>query len=127
MPSPFPGMDPYLETPRLWPDVHHALISEMQAALNSVLRQHYVARVELRVYITDQDDPGMEVIVPDVRIENSRMIDDEIKEARIEIRRRESNDLVTVIEVLSPANKIRGAGFQWPLFIGETKAHRIPV
>ena len=47
----------------------------------------FVARVELRVYITDQDDPGMEVFVPDVRIENSRMIDDEIKEARIEIRR----------------------------------------
>ncbi len=27
MPSPFPGMDPYLEPPHLWPDVHHALIS----------------------------------------------------------------------------------------------------
>ncbi|MFN0055331.1 MAG: DUF4058 family protein [Planctomycetales bacterium] len=24
MPSPFPGMDPYLEDPGLWPDVHHA-------------------------------------------------------------------------------------------------------
>lgn len=37
MPSPFPGMDPYLEDPGLWPDVHHGLISEMQAALNRLL------------------------------------------------------------------------------------------
>src|SRR5437667_264154 len=34
MPSPFPGMDPYLEEPGLWPDVHHELISELRAVLN---------------------------------------------------------------------------------------------
>ncbi|MCK4452049.1 MAG: DUF4058 family protein [Anaerolineae bacterium] len=27
MPSPFPGMDPYLEYPVRWPDVHHSLIT----------------------------------------------------------------------------------------------------
>ena len=27
MPSPFPGMDPYLEDPHGWPDVHHEVIS----------------------------------------------------------------------------------------------------
>jgi hypothetical protein len=27
MPSPFPGMDPYLEHPGMWPEVHHRLIS----------------------------------------------------------------------------------------------------
>lgn len=47
MPSPFPGMDPYLESPVIWPDVHHGLISEIQAALNPRLRPRYVARVEL--------------------------------------------------------------------------------
>jgi len=31
-------MDPYLEEPGLWPDVHHGLISGMQARLNRVLR-----------------------------------------------------------------------------------------
>ena len=25
MPSPFPGMDPYIETPELWPDFHSDL------------------------------------------------------------------------------------------------------
>ena len=69
MPSPFPGMDPYLESPVIWPDVHHELISEIRAALNPNLRPSYVARVELRVYISDDDDPGREVLVPDVRVE----------------------------------------------------------
>jgi hypothetical protein len=89
MPSPFPGMDPYLETPDLWPDVHHELISQIRSALNLRLRPKYVARVELRVYISEQDD--------------------EIKEARLEIKHLETGNLVTLIEVLSPTNKIRGA------------------
>src|ERR1700692_584241 len=70
MPSPFPGMDPYLESPVIWPDVHHELISEIQAALNPHLRPRYVARVELRVYISDDDDPGRQALVPDVGVEN---------------------------------------------------------
>src|SRR5438105_5889487 len=131
MPSPFPGMDPYLETPQLWPDVHHEIISQIRGALNPVLQPHYVARIELRVYVSDEDDPGLEVIIPDVRVEEvpkrrgakrpkrapaaaavaeplfiTLLIDDEIEEARLEIRHRESNALVTIIEVLSPTNKI---------------------
>jgi hypothetical protein len=72
MPSPFPGMDPYLETPDLWPDVHHELISQIRRNLNPKLRPHYVTRVELRVYISDEDDPGREALIPDVRIEKPR-------------------------------------------------------
>jgi hypothetical protein len=133
MPSPFPGMDPYLETPRLWPDVHHELISQIRAALNPLLRPRYVARVELRVYISGEDDPGIEVIVPDLRVEEihgakekmsqSRaeatavaepetipiLVDEEIKESRVEIRHVQSDELVTVIEILSPANKVPGS------------------
>jgi Protein of unknown function (DUF4058) len=66
MPSPFPGMDPYLETPDLWPDVHHELMSQIRAALNPRIKPHYVARVELRVYISDEDDPGRKALVPDL-------------------------------------------------------------
>jgi hypothetical protein len=129
MASPFPGMDPYLESPHIWPDVHHRLISEIQSVLNPSLRPNYVARVEMRVYISDEDDPARELIVPDVRIEESLQaggkktkasngvavveplalpdwLDDEIKEARIEIYHRESGKLVTIIELLSPANKV---------------------
>ena len=71
MPSPFPGMDPYLEDPGLWPDVHHEIISEIRAALNLNLRLRYVCRVDLRVYRLDNDDPGRTALVPDVRVEKS--------------------------------------------------------
>ena len=40
MPSPFPGMDPYLEDPGLWPDVHQTS-SRFQALLASQLRPKY--------------------------------------------------------------------------------------
>jgi len=33
MPSPFPGMDPYLETPDRWHNVHDNLVTEIQAQL----------------------------------------------------------------------------------------------
>jgi hypothetical protein len=59
-------MDPYLEDPSLWPDVHHGLISEMQAVLNRQLRPQYHVRVEERVYISDENDPGRKAIIPDV-------------------------------------------------------------
>jgi hypothetical protein len=126
-------MDPYLGSPVIWPDVHHGLISEIRAALTPALRPRYVARVELRVYISDDDDPGREALVPDVRVERTpqrkgtkrlngptsiaiaeplivpTLLDEEIKEAYLKILHVESEDLVTVIEVLSPTNKIRGA------------------
>ena len=61
-------MDPYLEAPSLWPDVHHGLISEIQAVLNRRLRPRYHVRVEERVYISDENDPGRKAIVPDLKI-----------------------------------------------------------
>jgi hypothetical protein len=126
-------MDPYLESPAIWPDVHHGLISEIQATLNPHLRPRYVARVELRVYISDDDDPGRAALVPDLRVETGpkrkgakkpkaapalaiteplivpTLMDEEIEEAFLKIIHVESEALVTLIEVLSPTNKIRGS------------------
>jgi hypothetical protein len=130
-------MDPYLESPRLWPDVHHSLISGIRQQLNPQLRPKYVARIEERVYISDETDVGRKAIVPDVHVVASgggsaaagaatrgprapeagvaqavkvvELIDEEIHEPRIEILDAESREVVTVIEVLSPTNKIRGS------------------
>ena len=43
MPSPFPGMDPYLEDPLIWPSVHHLLISQIGTTLNRSLPPGYDA------------------------------------------------------------------------------------
>ncbi len=136
MPSPFPGMDPYLEEPGLWPDVHHELMSVMRELMMRRLRPKYHVRIEERVYISDENDPGREVIIPDLRIADAgrdeprgwtaeemaagyvavaepvvltTLIDDEIHEPFLEVIDRQERLVVTVIEILSPTNKVPGS------------------
>ena len=52
MSSPFPGMNPYLENPRLWPQVHKRLIVEIADAMNPQLLPQYWMSIEERVYQT---------------------------------------------------------------------------
>jgi len=42
MPTPFPGMDPYLEQPRAWSQLHNHLIIDIQRFLTPVLRPKYI-------------------------------------------------------------------------------------
>jgi Protein of unknown function (DUF4058) len=84
MPSPFPGMDPYLENPEVWPNAHARLIADIQETLNLIFRPKYYAWIESR-------------------------IDDEIPETQLQIFESETRRLVTVIEILSPTNKIAGS------------------
>jgi hypothetical protein len=91
MPSPFPGMDPYCEAPSIWPDVHHELIGDIQAALNAVLRPRYVARVDLRTYASDEP----------------MLMDEAIKEAFLKVLHLATAEVVTIIEVVSPTDMIR--------------------
>ncbi len=134
MPSPFPGMDPYLEDPDLWPDVHLELIAQIRAHLNRQITPNYVARVEQRVFISDENDSSRDLIVPDVRVlrsndpraapaavavpaatddaesfEVTTEVDEEIIEPFVRVYDRRDRSVVTVIEVLSPANKTAGS------------------
>jgi hypothetical protein len=102
-------MDPYLESPTLWPEVHRGLICQIRAELNSNLRPLYEVRVEMRAYLSDKDDPGREALVPCADTRSCALVDEEIQEAFLNIIHVTSEDLVAVIEVLSPANKIRGS------------------
>ncbi len=43
MPSPFPGMDPYIETRRIWSDFHLDLAAEIRADLNARIQPGYYA------------------------------------------------------------------------------------
>lgn len=60
MPSPFPGMDPYLEDPNLWPDFHLTFLVALRAALNDVLPSPFVARADRHVWVdAPETDPRL--------------------------------------------------------------------
>ncbi len=134
MPSPFPGMDPYLEHPQLWPQVHVGLIGGIRDALGPRLRPRYYVAVEERVYRTPYEEPPAtrrpdvlvaraagaqaEEAVPEYRADGTNSPDGaqvvrvpvpvEVRHRYLEIRRAGSHEVVTVIEILSPANKRPG-------------------
>jgi Uma2 family endonuclease len=135
MPSPFPGMDPYLEDPVLWPDVHARFIIAISELLTPRLRPQYVARVEQYAFVFDSDEAGEQLyIVPDVKIveqglgarvrdessgvatipmaepiDVTGLIPQAVRQRYIEIRDPTSREVITVIEVVSPSNKRKGA------------------
>lgn len=53
MPSPFPGMDPWIEKPSLWPDFHISLLVALRAALNAGLPERFVADLDRHAWIDD--------------------------------------------------------------------------
>jgi hypothetical protein len=63
MPSPFPGMDPWLDDPLHFPDMHDALMGYLREALNALLPAGYKARGRHRV-VLGRSDPR----VPDVGV-----------------------------------------------------------
>lgn len=129
--SPFPGLDPYLEAH--WGDVHHRLIQYSGDLLQDSLPDDLLARVMERVYLEDEDR-RIRSIGPDTRIVEWRqgdgngpsswsaggvavaephvvVIDEgETTEGYLEIREADGGRVVTVIEFLSPANKVGGKG-----------------
>ena len=127
MPSPFPGMDPYLEDPTLWPDVHQRLIAYISEYLQSQVRPKYIARIGERIEVSDLGrsyypdamivqpprNPATTLAHSGVLVADEPLVfhylDEEHSVPYIEIVYRETGDVVTVIEVLSPANK-NGAG-----------------
>src|SRR5262245_6949395 len=51
MPSPFPGMNPYIERATAWESFHPQFISVALAHIAAQLRPEYVVRIETRLYI----------------------------------------------------------------------------
>ena len=99
MPSPFPGMDPYLENPKLWPAFQHQLLACLYQILLPGLVDRYRARVGTRTYVSE-----MALFTSIIR--------EQYSEEFIEIRNRTDGKLVTLLEVVSPANKTTPAGRQ---------------
>jgi len=132
MASLFPGMNPYLENPLFWSEIHNLLIAAIFRKLNPQLRPKYKVAIEKRVYQTiDQDSllvgvadvavqsiqktpstqlaiavasPSVEAITVDVTMPET------VKETYLEVRDVITQEVVTVIKILSPKNKRSGEG-----------------
>lgn len=131
MPTPFPGMDPYLEHPDLWPDVHHRLIVTLADYLVPRLRPRYYVSIEQRTYragltgLTFIGRPDAAVVAesgpayfpapaadagPTRTVTVELPVPDTVRETYLEVRGVENGQVVTVLEVLSPTNKLPGEG-----------------
>jgi hypothetical protein len=105
----FPGMDPYLETPLLWPGVHASFIVYIRDFLQPLLRPRYLAAIEERVYLEGPDRD----MIPDVRLHHHRPDASplEIHETYLAVLDRQFGQrVIALIEVLSPTNKYAGPG-----------------
>ena len=129
MPSPFPGMNPYLESD-VWHGFHQAFVPACSHALVPQVRPDFIVTLEEHVYVHElPDQERLLRIRPDVSVLNQeqrasgdepltvmappeytliRPAVDVERESYIAIRDRHSRDLVCVIELLSPANKRPG-------------------
>lgn len=69
LPYPFPGMNPYLEAPDIWPDFHDALATAIRANLNASLPAPYYARLQKRPELGVILEAGLSHrIIPDVTV-----------------------------------------------------------
>jgi hypothetical protein len=125
-------MDPWLEHPAIWQDVHNSLITAIRDDLAPRLAPKYYVGVEQRVYATAGDlvfvgRPDLTVGRPgavDAAFEPADAagaaalgvldvevpIDDTLEEWFLEIHDVEVGTLVTALEILSPANKVHAEG-----------------
>lgn len=128
MKTPFPGMDPYLEHPALWQDVHNRLIAALADAIAPMVAPRYYVALERRTYLLKPDDivfigrpdialvtQAQPVVAPtapmyDGVLEVDVPMTDKVGEDYLEIHEVRTGKLVTLVEVLSPANKLDKAG-----------------
>ena len=129
MPSPFPGMNPFLEQDALWHDFHLAFLPALRARLVPQVAPGYLVLLDEHIYLRSEEsaprrllgradvslaaaaagdggEPAVAVLEAPARVE--LVVDDVERVPFLEIRDRLSRDLVTVIELLSPSNKRPG-------------------
>lgn len=132
MPSPFPGMNPYLEHESVFHGFHQRLIVEISNALVPQIRPSYIADTDINVYIHElsgeerllgRPDVHVADVGNDVRLQNTASSKasavepvpsallpavDVVEVPYVKIMDRQSRQVITVIEVLSRTNKLAG-------------------
>ncbi|PSN13212.1 hypothetical protein C7271_22765 [filamentous cyanobacterium CCP5] len=133
MSSPLPGMDLYLEQPAFRSSFHSRFMVAIADAIEAQLNPAYYVEVEVRTYLNDEDG-GVLIGIPDavvakapgeeefahpeetpvaVQTRPQRVavpMPEMERERYLEIRQLETGDVITAIELLSPANKRPGPG-----------------
>lgn len=137
MRSPFPGMDPYLELPVFWSSFHTRLIVAIADAITPQLGPQYYVEVESRTYQSDESEEELLIGIPDAVVFAEREavrsgeastgdlasiatqmrpekvtlpMPLEVKQRYLEVREMATDEVITVIELLSPTNKRSGEG-----------------
>ena len=131
MPSPFPGMDPCIESRRIWSDFHLDLAAEIRAHLNARIQPGYYATAvtyitydvievaqsepravspDVSVWRTDLRVPTPDAIavIDPPPVQSMVPLEVPVRLARVEVREAGADMLVTAIEILSPINKRLG-------------------
>jgi hypothetical protein len=130
MPSPFPGMDPYLEDTAFWPDFHATFVPAWREVIAGRLPDNYEARLDEQLKLIELPASAERSIRPDVGIFKHDLPStpaptsslatiepailtlpavEEVRDVWIEIYHRPDRQLVAVLELLSPSNK-QGSG-----------------
>jgi len=134
MPSPFPGMDPFIESQR-WQSFHTQFVTALGQALVPRLRPKYVVDVEQYVYVMDTSGQSPDLLEPDVALASddvhwtddvpadgstaSAVLKPEVltlptpkrhRQHYLTIQTRDTQQVITVIELLSPWNKSKSGG-----------------
>ena len=126
MPSPFPGMNPYLEQEIIWHDFHERFLPALAALLVARIRPKYFVLIDENVYLHDlPPEPARLGGRPDLSVSRGTAsvsrsvsagvleaparvvlpVQDVESESFLTIRDRRNREIVTVIEILSPTNK----------------------
>jgi hypothetical protein len=146
MPSPFPGMDPYIESSGEWGDFHTSLLGVLRAELNARLPSRYRAKIDVFVFVqAPRPQHRRRRLEPDVFIRerpdrkippaSTAVLEAPMvvtlprtprRQKSVVIYDRRGNSVVTVVEVLSPINKDAGEGREaYLLKRGEYLANKV--
>jgi hypothetical protein len=126
MPSPFPGMNPYLEKSSVWHDFHERFLPLAAEALGTQVLPGYVVKIDEHVHVHELAQESRRLVgradllvtalgpAPGAPAAGTQLfvLPAEVTAAHIdtesvsylEIRDRETRQVVTVVEVLSPLN-----------------------
>jgi hypothetical protein len=130
MPSPFPGMNPFLEQDDAWHDFHERFLPAVADRLGEQVMPDYIVKIDEHVYIHEippeprrfvgradlamgpthvADEPRAAVGLMEAPVRVQIPALDVERLAFVEVRDRKSRELITVVELLGPSNKRSGA------------------